>query len=86
VIRFRISAQSEWGLQIERGLFPTRKKFIRAPRIVNVGENVEVLAKFNEDPVFVREGNVMATSFHPELTDDLRVHKYFINMVEELTK
>lgn len=57
--------------------------FIRAPHIVQAGENVEVLAKHNERIVAAREGNVLGCSFHPELTDDHRLTAYFINMVKE---
>jgi 5'-phosphate synthase pdxT subunit len=49
--------------------------FIRAPLIDEVGEGVEVLASWDGDPVAVRAGNVVATSFHPELTDDVRIHR-----------
>jgi len=49
--------------------------FIRAPRIRRVGEGVEVLATFGAEPVLVRQGNVVAATFHPELTDDIRVHR-----------
>lgn len=49
--------------------------FIRAPRIRRVGEGVEVLATLEGEPVLVRQGNVVAATFHPELTDDIRVHR-----------
>jgi 5'-phosphate synthase pdxT subunit len=57
--------------------------FIRAPRIRRVGAGVDVLARHRGDPVLAREGSVLVASFHPELTDDLRVHGYFCRMVEE---
>lgn len=57
--------------------------FIRAPHIVEAGENVEVLAKHNERIVMAREGNILGCSFHPELTDDHRITSYFINMIKE---
>lgn len=56
--------------------------FIRAPKITRAGESVEVLAEHNGDPVAVRQNNILATAFHPEMTRDLRVHKYFCNMVD----
>lgn len=56
--------------------------FIRAPKITRVGEGVTVLAEYDGCPVAVRQGNVLATAFHPEMTKDNRVHKYFLNMVE----
>ncbi len=58
---------------------PFRGVFIRAPRVVKVGEGVEVLARLNDDPVMLRRGHILATSFHPELTDDLRIQRYFLS-------
>jgi len=55
--------------------------FIRAPKILSVGRKVEVLARLKNEIVLVRDNNVMVSAFHPELTDDLRVHRYFINMI-----
>jgi pyridoxal 5'-phosphate synthase pdxT subunit len=57
--------------------------FIRAPHIVEVGEDVEILAKQNGRIVAARQGQFLGCSFHPELTDDHRVTQYFVNMVEE---
>ena len=56
--------------------------FIRAPRIARLGEDVEVLAECRGDVVMAREGNVLIASFHPELTDDLSVHRYFAEMLK----
>lgn len=56
--------------------------FIRAPVITRAGPDVEVLATFNGHIVAVRQGNVMALSFHPELTDDLRIHHYFLELLK----
>lgn len=55
--------------------------FIRAPKIERVGAGVEVLAKEGSDPVLVRKGKVMAATFHPELSDDTRVHRAFLDLV-----
>lgn len=55
--------------------------FIRAPKIVAVGKNVKILAKNNGEIVAAREGNLIATTFHPELTDSLKVHEYFTKEV-----
>jgi 5'-phosphate synthase pdxT subunit len=60
--------------------------FIRAPRIERVGPNVEVIATEGKDPVAVRQGRVMAATFHPELSEDKRVHQAFLNLVEEKKK
>lgn len=54
--------------------------FIRAPKIVRVGANCEVLARHGEDVVAVREGGLLATCFHPELSTDETVHRYFVGM------
>jgi 5'-phosphate synthase pdxT subunit len=55
--------------------------FIRAPRLTELGAEVVVLAKRGNDPVLVRQGKVMAATFHPELSIDRRVHKYFVESV-----
>jgi pyridoxal 5'-phosphate synthase pdxT subunit len=60
---------------------PLEMVFIRAPKIERVGRGVEVIATEGDDPVAVREGNVMASTFHPELSDDTRVHEAFLEMV-----
>ncbi len=65
----------------ELGDRPFRAIFIRAPKIKKLGEGVEVLASYDGDPVLVRQGNILASSFHPELTQDTRIHEYFIRMV-----
>jgi 5'-phosphate synthase pdxT subunit len=60
---------------------PYRGVFIRAPWIDRVGERGEVLARHEEHIVAAREGNLMATTFHPELTGDPRIHRYFVESV-----
>ena len=63
---------------------PYRAVFIRAPVFVSVGDSVEVLASLDDGrPVAVRQGHMLATAFHPELTDDSRMHKLFVGMVEQ---
>jgi len=57
--------------------------FIRAPWVESIGENVEVLAWVNNKVVAVKQNNLIATSFHPELTDNLDFHKYFLNEVKK---
>jgi 5'-phosphate synthase pdxT subunit len=59
---------------------PLRMVFIRAPRIRRVGAGVDVLARHGGDPALAREGSVLVATFHPELTDDLTVHRYFCRM------
>jgi 5'-phosphate synthase pdxT subunit len=56
--------------------------FIRAPRIVRTGKNVEILATEGGDPVLVRQGKIMASTFHPELSKDTRVHQEFLKLVK----
>jgi pyridoxal 5'-phosphate synthase pdxT subunit len=56
--------------------------FIRAPVISNIGKNVEVLAEFDKNPVMVRQANILASTFHPEIVSDKTVHKYFIGMIK----
>lgn len=57
--------------------------FIRAPSIVEVGDNVETVSKFNEKIVAVKQNNMLGTAFHPELTSDVSLHKYFVNMIKK---
>jgi len=57
--------------------------FIRAPSVIETGKEVEVLSKFNEKIVAVKQGNIIATAFHPELTGDLSMHKYFVDLVRK---
>ena len=60
---------------------PFHALFIRAPRILNTGEDVISLATHDGETVMARNSNVLVTSFHPELTDNLAIHKYFINQI-----
>jgi len=62
---------------------PLRGVFIRAPRVRELGADVEVLGEHEGEPVLVRDGRLLLATFHPELTDDLRVHARFLQMVEE---
>ena len=61
-----------------------RGVFIRAPAISEVGNGVEILSKFNEKIVAVKKGNVIGTAFHPELTPDTSIQKYFLNLINSL--
>lgn len=60
-----------------------RGVFIRAPSVSEAGSDVQVLSKFNEKIIAVKKGNIIGTSFHPELTRDVSLHKYFVNLVQE---
>jgi 5'-phosphate synthase pdxT subunit len=61
---------------------PLEMVFIRAPKIDHVGSDVEVIATEGTDPVAVRQGTAMAATFHPELSDDTRVHRAFLDLVQ----
>jgi 5'-phosphate synthase pdxT subunit len=66
---------------------PFRCVFIRAPVVNSIGAEVRVLARLPDDrPIAVRQGNLLGTSFHPELTDDTRVHELFVKIVEDATQ
>ena len=84
------AVRNAYGTQVDS--FSTRAEgsggdlecvFIRAPQLRRPGPDVEVLARVDGWPVWIRQGSVMATTFHPELTDDLRVHQALIDMAAE---
>ena len=60
---------------------PLEMVFIRAPKIERLGAGVEVIATEGKDPVAVRQGRAMAATFHPELSEDTRIHREFLNLV-----
>ncbi|MBB6734007.1 pyridoxal 5'-phosphate synthase glutaminase subunit PdxT [Cohnella zeiphila] len=62
---------------------PLRAVFIRAPLIREVGSDVDVLSVYKDEIVTARQGHLLACSYHPELTDDYRLHEYFLNMAKE---
>jgi 5'-phosphate synthase pdxT subunit len=85
--------RNAYGRQIDssirQGRFlsdPIEMVFIRAPKIERVGEGVEVIATEGSDkvPVLVRKGKTMAATFHPELSDDRRIHQYFLDVIEDV--
>ena len=76
-------ASFEADVDLEGDAEPLRGVFIRAPRIASAGPEVEVLGRREGEPVLVREGRVLAAAFHPELTDDTRVHERFLALVSE---
>ena len=76
-------ASFEADLDLAGEAEPLRGVFIRAPRITERGPGVEVLAELDGDPVLVREGRILAASFHPELAGDARVHERFLEIVRE---
>ena len=60
--------------------------FIRAPKITRTGKNVKILGRHNGEVVLARDKNILVCAFHPELTDDTRIHQYFITMIMENLK
>ena len=81
--------RNAYGRQLESSIregkfadMPLEMVFIRAPKIERVGNKVEVLASEGDDPVIVRQGTVMAATFHPELSEDSRVHSAFLDLVK----
>lgn len=84
-------ARNAYGRQIDSSIVtspsklpggPLEQVYIRAPRIERVGSGVEVLAEREGHAVLVRQGNIMAATFHPELSDDTRVHEEFLKLVQ----
>jgi 5'-phosphate synthase pdxT subunit len=73
----------EADLDVEGEDVPLRGIFIRAPWISNAGPEVEILAEHDGHPVLAQQGRVLVAAFHPELTDDTRVHARFLDLVEE---
>jgi 5'-phosphate synthase pdxT subunit len=76
-------ASFEADLALEGENEPLRGVFIRAPRVAEAGPDVEVLAEHDGEPVLLRDGRFLVASFHPELTDDTRVHELFLELVRE---
>jgi pyridoxal 5'-phosphate synthase pdxT subunit len=85
-------ARNAWGrqvhsfeadLDVEGDALPLRGVFIRAPWIEQAGREVEILAEHDGHPVLARQGRVLVAAFHPELTEDTRVHEKFLQLVEE---
>jgi pyridoxal 5'-phosphate synthase pdxT subunit len=76
-------ASFEADLELSGEDKPLRGVFIRAPRVREAGPEVEVLAEHDGVPVLARQGRFLVASFHPELTDDTRVHERFLELVEE---
>jgi 5'-phosphate synthase pdxT subunit len=86
-------ARNAYGRQIEsfeadlevKSIGKVHAVFIRAPQVTRVGRGAEVLAVHEKLPVIVRQANVLVSSFHPELTGETRLHRYFAQMVQEAT-
>jgi 5'-phosphate synthase pdxT subunit len=74
-----------WSFEADIALagdeIPLHGVFIRAPRVRELGPGVEVVGELGEEPVLVRDGRLLLATFHPELTDDLRVHARFLDLV-----
>jgi 5'-phosphate synthase pdxT subunit len=76
----------ETDLMIDGAADDFRAVFIRAPLILEVGEEVNAISIHKEQIVAARQGNLLAASFHPELTDDARLHQYFVEMVKKYSE
>jgi pyridoxal 5'-phosphate synthase pdxT subunit len=76
-------ASFETDLEVSGLASPVRAVFIRAPWVEEVGDGVEVLAEVDGRPVLAREGRFLVAAFHPELTDDTRLHELFLDAVRE---
>ena len=79
----RQKESSEEDLEIEGLDAPLRALFIRAPVIIRTGPSVNVLARVAQGPVYVQQGRLLASSFHPELGSDTRVHEHFLRLAEQ---
>jgi pyridoxal 5'-phosphate synthase pdxT subunit len=76
-------ASFEADLRLDGEEHPLRGVFIRAPRVRDYGAGVEVLAELDGEPVLLRDGRILVASFHPELTNDTRVHELFLELAQE---
>ena len=76
-------ASFEADLELAGEEEPLRGVFIRAPRVADVGADVEVLAEHDGVPVLLRDGRLIVAAFHPELTEDTRIHELFLDQVRE---
>ena len=73
--------QSSFVADLDSKKFPNLEGvFIRAPRFISPGSKISILASYKNEPVLVEHGQFLAASFHPELSDELRVHEYFLSM------
>ena len=86
--------RNDYGRQIDsfeaeldiKGIGKFKGVFIRAPVIKKIHNGAEILAEYKKSPVMVKQDSILITTFHPELTDDLRVHKYFMDMAKDYSK
>ena len=85
-------ARNGWGRQINSfskdisiKIFKNKYKgiFIRAPKISDCGDSVNILSILNDSPIMIQQNKILGTTFHPELTDDTRIHEYFIELVNK---
>ncbi len=86
VVRRNGYGRQVWSFEADLDLGdeePLRGVFIRAPRVLETGPGVEVLAELDDDPVLLRQGRFLIAAFHPELTQDTRVHERFLELVSE---
>ena len=87
-----VVARNAWGRQVESfyaegewvGKGPLEMVFIRAPRIIEFGSGVTVLARYKGEPVMIRQDRILGATFHPELTQDRDVHEYFVDLIMQM--
>ena len=92
IMDFQIE-RNAWGRQVDSFStninlkfdenMPFHAVFIRAPKITNIGKDVNILASYNNEPVLLTNGTHVVSSFHPEIGEDYRIHEYFINNIDE---
>jgi 5'-phosphate synthase pdxT subunit len=80
--RQRESFEAPLEVTLDNGRIETQGIFIRAPKILSVGKNVKVLAKWRDDIVLVQQGKIIGATFHPELSGDPSIHSYFLKLAE----
>jgi 5'-phosphate synthase pdxT subunit len=84
--RQRESFSAMGTVELDAGPHRLEMVFIRAPRIRRVGAGVTTLARHGDEPVMAREGSILVATFHPELTNDASIHRYFCEMVADATR
>ncbi len=87
-------SRNAYGRQIDSFVTPLKVKgfnspypgvFIRAPKLVKTSPSVEIVSRYNSEPVMALQDNILVTSFHPELTSDTRIHEFFIESIKKET-
>lgn len=80
--RQRESFEAPVRLKLNQKEFEITGVFIRAPKIIEVGKDVEIFGYFEDSPVAVKQGNILAMTFHPELSEGIEIYEYFGNIIK----